>query len=74
MALKGAVAVRGIFEASGDRITLHDTSGSKACKSSQGDGVYQWSFDGTQFKLLGLTDKCGTRVSTLSGSIWTIEP
>lgn len=71
--LKGGVASRGTFDVIDDQLTLHDISGSKSCKTTQGDGIYKWTFDGKVIKLDGNSDKCAARAATLSGSIWMIQ-
>lgn len=71
--LKNASVAKGTFDVSGDRLTFHDVAGRLSCKPAQGDGTYRWSFDGTAIKLQGISDSCGARGATLSGSVWTID-
>ncbi len=71
--LKGAVASRGTFEATEDRLTLHDMSGTKSCKGDRAEGSYGWALDGTVLKLRGIADNRVARAATLSSSAWTIQ-
>jgi hypothetical protein len=62
----GKVVVSGTAKISGNRITFRDSSGSLACKPSEGAGAYTWVRAGKKLTFTKVSDRCVGRRLILS--------
>ena len=68
LARNGKIVVAGTAGISGNRITVHDLSGSLRCKPSQAVGTYSWKLSGKKRTLKRISDPCVGRRLILSVS------
>lgn len=65
----GSTFIEGMFEVTGNQVTLTDISGPGQCP---GPGTYEWAFDDPDLDLVEVSDACAGRDEVLTRKTWSL--